>query len=104
MSDLRQIITMDLFVTIPENGGKLLSFFFKFILINIKILLDARVRDWPLMESVLPTFIIVIIYILFVIFGQQWMKTKKAFELREFMFVYNFFQVILCTYITYEVG
>jgi hypothetical protein len=31
------------------------------------------------------------------------MKNKKAFELREFMFVYNFFQVIFCTYITYEV-
>jgi len=55
------------------------------------------------MQSVFPTVSIVIIYILFVIFGQQWMKNKKAFELREFMFVYNFFQVIFCTYITYQV-
>jgi hypothetical protein len=55
------------------------------------------------MQSVFPTVSIVIIYIIFVIFGQQWMKNKKAFELREFMFVYNFFQVIFCTYITYEV-
>jgi amino acid permease len=55
------------------------------------------------MQSVFPTICMVIIYILFVIFGQQWMKTKKAFELREFMFIYNFFQVIFCTYITYEV-
>lgn len=31
------------------------------------------------------------------------MKNKKAFELREFMFIYNIFQVIFCTYITYEV-
>ncbi len=65
--------------------------------------LDVRVNDWPLMQSVLPTFVIVILYILFIIFGQQWMKTRKAFELREFMFIYNFVQVILCAYITYEV-
>ncbi len=55
------------------------------------------------MQSVFPTVFIVIIYILFVTLGQRWMKNRKAFELREFMFIYNFFQVIFCTYITYEV-
>jgi hypothetical protein len=55
------------------------------------------------MTSVFPTLMIVIMYLLFVIFGQQWMKNKKAFELRKFMFIYNFFQVVFCTYITYEV-
>ena len=32
------------------------------------------------------------------------MKKRQAFELRNFMFAYNFVQVVLCTYITYEVG
>lgn len=78
---------------------------YELIFINEKfpLFLDERVKDWPLMQSVLPTIFIVIVYILFVVFGQQWMKNKKAFELREFMFIYNFFQVIFCTYITYEV-
>ncbi len=79
-------------------------YFQNFILINRKIFyLDVRVNDWPLMQSVLPTFVIVVFYILFIIFGQQWMKKRKAFELREFMFIYNFVQVVLCAYITYEV-
>lgn len=55
------------------------------------------------MKSVFPTVAIVVIYVLFVIFGQEWMKNRKAFELRNFMFIYNFFQVIMCSYITYEV-
>ena len=93
---------MDLFVTIPEDGGKLTKcfFFWKFI---DNCFLDERVRDWPLMKSVFPTVTIVILYLLFVIMGQRWMRDKKALELRRFMFVYNIFQVIFCTYITYEV-
>ena len=32
------------------------------------------------------------------------MKNHPAFELRSFMYVYNFLQVIFCAYVTYEVG
>ncbi|CAF1135254.1 unnamed protein product [Rotaria magnacalcarata] len=74
---------MDLFATIPQNG-------------------DIRVKDWPLMQSVIPTVLIIVAYIFFIIFGRKWMKNKNAFELRDFMLVYNIVQVILCTYITYE--
>ena len=56
------------------------------------------------MNSVLPTCAVVVVYLLFVHFGRKWMKTRPAFELREFMFAYNIFQVIVCSYITYEVS
>lgn len=101
MSDLKEIITRDLFITLPANGGKLRKFVFDR---SRNSCLDVRVNDWPLMQSVIPTVLIVAFYILFIIFGQQWMKKRKAFELREFMFVYNIVQVVLCAYITYEVG
>ena len=56
------------------------------------------------MQTVYPTVAFVAFYLLFIIFGRKWMKNRKAFELREFMFVYNFFQVLVCAYITYEVS
>jgi hypothetical protein len=55
------------------------------------------------MQAVLPTVVIAAIYIFAIVFGRQWMKNRQAFELRSFMFVYNILQVIVCTYITYEV-
>jgi hypothetical protein len=65
--------------------------------------LDKRVKNWPLMKDVLPTAIIAIIYICAIIFGRRWMTNRKPFELRNFMFAYNFIQVVACTYVTYEV-
>jgi hypothetical protein len=64
---------------------------------------DVRVENWALMKDVIPTVLIAIGYILAIVFGRQWMKNQKPFELRYFMFIYNFLQVILCAYITYEV-
>ena len=71
--------------------------------IDGNFIVDVRLRDWPLMRSIWPTVAIIICYVLFIIFGQQWMKKRQAFELRDFMFAYNFIQVVLCAYITYEV-
>ena len=101
MSSLKEIIAMDMFVAIPSGGGK--CFDEKFLRSMQIFTVDVRLRDWPLMSSIWPTVIIVICYVLFIIFGQQWMKKRQAFELRDFMFVYNLIQVVLCAYITYEV-
>lgn len=72
--------------------------------IVISLFSDVQMREWPLMGSIWPTVMIIICYVLFIYYGQRWMQRRNAFELRSFMFVYNFFQVILCAYITYEVG
>jgi len=61
------------------------------------------VNNWLLMQDVFLTIIIGIIYFIAIVFGRKWMKDKKSFELRNFMFIYNLFQVIICAYITYEV-
>jgi hypothetical protein len=61
------------------------------------------VDNWPLIKDVFPTTIIGIVYVLAIVCGQKWMKNEKPFELRYFMFIYNLFQVIICSYITYEV-
>lgn len=103
MASLREIIANDLFASIPEGGGKFLSSWNDWFIIACDHL-DPRVKDWPLMQSVLPTVFIVIAYLAFLVFGRQWMKNRKPFELREFMFVYNFFQVVFCAYVTYEVS
>ena len=51
---------------------------------------DIRVKDWPLMQNVFPTVVMVIIYVIAIVFGRKWMKNRKPFELRSFMFIYNF--------------
>lgn len=105
MSSLREIIAMDMFASIPSGGGKLINGFLQDIIRLIDVcILDVRLRKWPLMSSIWPTVGIIICYVLFIIYGQQWMKKRQAFELRNFMFIYNFFQVVLCSYITYEVN
>lgn len=55
------------------------------------------------MQSVTPTVVIVIVYILSIYFGRQAMRNQKAFQLKHFMYVYNLFQVVVCSYVTYEV-
>jgi len=65
--------------------------------------LDSRVNQWFLMPSACPTYIIGFAYVLAIVFGRQWMKNRNPFALRTFMFIYNFIQVVLCAYITYEV-
>ena len=55
------------------------------------------------MENVLPTVAIAIIYVFAIVFGRKWMENQEPFKLRNFMFVYNILQVIVCAYVTYEV-
>lgn len=64
---------------------------------------DERINGWPLMRAVLPTMVMGVLYIFAIFLGRKWMENRKAFELRYFMFIYNFLQVIVCAYITYEV-
>lgn len=64
---------------------------------------DPRVKDWPLMQSPLPTMAIVFAYVVFVKrIGPQMMKHRKPYEMRSAIIAYNLFQVILSTYIFYN--
>ena len=91
---------MDLYTSLPKHGGTSNG---EKVTLSPSVSLDARVKDWPMMQQVTPTVLIVICYVLAIVFGRQLMKNYKPFELRNFMLVYNFVQVVLCAYITYEV-
>ena len=55
----------------------------------IHSLADPRVSDWPLMSNPFPTAIITCLYLMFVHWGPQFMETRKPFELRPCILLYN---------------
>lgn len=66
---------------------------------------DPRVSDWPLMDSPIPTFLIVLLYLYGVtIFGPRVMANKKPFKLRGTLVAYNAFQVVFSLGMLYEVS
>lgn len=65
---------------------------------------DPRVSDWPLMDSPIPTFLIVLLYLYGVtIFGPRVMVNRKPFKLRTALVAYNAFQVVFSLGMLYEV-
>ena len=55
---------------------------------------DTRVDDWALMSSPLPTLFLCSAYFYIVkIWGPQFMKDRKPYELRNTLIVYNVVQV-----------
>lgn len=65
---------------------------------------DPRVSDWPLMDSPVPSILIVALYLYFVTqFGPKIMINKKPFRLRNILVAYNAFQVIFSMGMLYEV-
>ncbi|PBC32084.1 Elongation of very long chain fatty acids protein [Apis cerana cerana] len=64
---------------------------------------DPRVSDWPLMDSPIPTFLIVLLYLYGVtILGPRVMANRKPFKLRGTLVAYNAFQVIFSLGMLYE--
>lgn len=66
---------------------------------------DPRVSDWPLMDSPIPTFLIVVTYLYSVtLLGPRLMANRKPFQLRNVLVAYNAFQVIFSLGMMYEVS
>lgn len=64
---------------------------------------DPRVQDWPLMKSPFPTWIICISFAyLMKVQGPKLMKDRKPFELRRWIIVYNFLQVVFSSWLVFE--
>lgn len=64
---------------------------------------DNRVKNWYGMETPFLTFGILGLYVVAIYWIKQFMSDRKQFELRLFMIIYNFFQVIASFYIFFEV-
>jgi len=61
---------------------------------------DKRVDGWPMLDSVWPTFLLVMAYLFIVkIWGPRFMQNRPAYNLTKFLIIYNAFQVLLSTYI-----
>ncbi|CAM4594313.1 unnamed protein product [Leuciscus chuanchicus] len=64
---------------------------------------DARVRDYPLMQSPIQMTVILLGYVFFVLYvGPRYMANRKPFSLKTTMIVYNFSMVAFNSYIVYE--
>nr|WDS84449.1 elongation of very long chain fatty acids protein 8 [Apocyclops royi] len=65
---------------------------------------DSRVDDWPLMSSPLPTLLLCSLYFYAVkIWGPQFMKERKPYDLKNILIAYNAVQVIFSAWILYEI-
>jgi len=60
---------------------------------------DVRVDDWLLMDSILPTVLLTLIYLLILLIGPKLMKNRAAFEMRKAMLVYNLFQTLFSAWV-----
>ena len=65
---------------------------------------DPRVAKWPLMDNPINTGLILSGYFVGIMLIKYVMASRKPFELKSFIFVYNIFQVVVSFYIGYEVS
>lgn len=66
---------------------------------------DPRVGEWTLMNSPIPTVVIVLLYLYSVtLLGPRLMVNRKPFQLKNVLVAYNGFQVIFSLGMLYEVS
>ncbi|XP_076029508.1 very long chain fatty acid elongase 4-like isoform X2 [Oratosquilla oratoria] len=65
---------------------------------------DKRVKEWPLMQSPVPTLGITAMYLLMVLLGPKLMENRKPFTLRGPLIVYNLGVMLLNLYIGVELA
>ncbi|XP_045521705.1 elongation of very long chain fatty acids protein 7-like [Pieris brassicae] len=64
---------------------------------------DPRVQGWFLFDSPIPTLVMVLLYLGFVlVFGPMWMANRKPFKIKGILVTYNAAQVLLSSYMFYE--
>lgn len=61
--------------------------------------------DWPLMGSPVPILTIIFSYIYFVkVFGPNWMKNKKPYQIESVIAAYNAVMVVLSAFFFFMVN
>ena len=70
----------------------------------INFISDPKTADWPLVATPWPTVAFVAVYLFIVKVGPKFMETRKAYNLREALIVYNFALVLLSGWMVYEVS
>lgn len=65
---------------------------------------DPRTTNWFMMSSPVPSALICLSYVIFVLLGPTIMKNREPFKINHILIVYNFLMVILSGYLFYEVN
>ncbi|XP_052067035.1 elongation of very long chain fatty acids protein 4-like isoform X2 [Mytilus californianus] len=65
---------------------------------------DPRVKDWFLMQSIVPTLVTTIAYIVIVLAGMKFMEKREPVKLGNYLFYYNIALVILNLHIFTQVS
>lgn len=77
---------------------------FDFSLIRPLPISDARVKEFPLMDTPIPTAAFILCYLAWVVvIGPLYMRDRKPYNLKNTLIYYNAFQVLLSAYMFYEV-
>lgn len=63
---------------------------------------DPKTADWPLVATPWPTIALIGMYLFVVKVGPKIMETRKAYNLREVLIVYNFALLLLSAWMMYE--
>uniref|UniRef100_A0A8W8I464 Elongation of very long chain fatty acids protein n=1 Tax=Magallana gigas TaxID=29159 RepID=A0A8W8I464_MAGGI len=63
---------------------------------------DPRTQDWFMVRSPAPILLSIGVYLYLVKLGPVWMKSRKAYDLKNPMIVYNCCMVLLSMYMFYE--
>lgn len=102
ISDLVHVYKQQENFTYHEMAGLVKMALDRYVTIVDKIS-DPRTTDWPLMQSPVPTVIMVVVYLYVILFvGPRIMANRKPFKLKEVLVFYNGGQVLLSLYMLYE--
>lgn len=60
---------------------------------------DPRVKDWPFLDSPLPCFTLIAVYVYFArVTGPEFMRDRKPYRLRGLIFLYNLVNVFFSAF------
>lgn len=73
--------------------------------INVHLtFIDARTRGWLLVDSPVPTIVLILLYLFLVWIGPKFMKNRKPYKLSWLLLPYNLAMACLNAYIAVEVS
>ena len=66
-------------------------------------IIDPRTQSWAFVNSVVPSVVSIVCYLLFIYVGQKIMKHREALEIKALMMIYNIGATLLNIHIFVEV-
>ena len=90
--------SIDYMFTVFDNSINAIKFFYQWL----SSFADPRVEHWPMMSSPMPTLTAFFLYLIVANYGPGLMRSRKPFQLRLFLVVYNLYVALLNLWIACE--